>query len=104
MDAGYNCIFPVEVHAGSDPVALRRKYGKDLLIVGGYDKRKLESKREILEEWKRLEPVVTEGGFIPHVDHRVPVNVDYDHYLYYMKCKKEIFGIETINVPELDTV
>lgn len=104
MEAGYNCIFPVEVHAGSDPVALRKEYGKDLLIIGGYDKRKLESKRDILDEWKRLEPVVAEGGFIPHVDHRVPVNIDYNDYLYYMKCKKEIFGIETIDVPGPDKV
>jgi uroporphyrinogen decarboxylase len=102
MEAGYNCIFPVEVHAGSDPVALRKEYGKDLLMIGGYNKRKLESKRDILDEWKRLEPVVNEGGFIPHVDHRVPVNIDYGNYLYYMKCKKEIFGIDSINVPGLE--
>ncbi len=98
LQAGYNCMFPIEVHAGSDPVALRKEYGKDLLLMGGYDKRKLESKRDILDEWKRLESTVAEGGFIPHVDHRVPVNVDYEDYLYYMKCKKELFGIETIHV------
>ncbi|HPO07740.1 MAG TPA: uroporphyrinogen decarboxylase family protein [bacterium] len=103
MEAGYNCMFPVEVHAGTDPVALRKEYGKDLLIIGGYDKRKLESKSETLAEWKRLEPVVAEGGFIPHVDHRVPSNVDYENYRYYMKCKKDIFGIETIDVPGLES-
>jgi uroporphyrinogen decarboxylase len=48
--------------------------------------------------------VVNEGGFIPHVDHRVPVNIDYGNYLYYMKCKKEIFGIDSINVPGLEEV
>jgi len=96
LDAGYNCMFPVEVHAGSDPVAMRKEHGKELLLIGGYDKRKMMSKKDILDEWKRLEPVVAEGGFIPHVDHRVPADVSFEMYKYYMKCKKDIFGIESI--------
>ena len=39
LDAGINCMFPVEVGTwGSDPVAFRKKYGKDLLMMGGFDK------------------------------------------------------------------
>ena len=34
-----------------------------------------------------------EGGFIPHVDHRVPPDVSYDDYLFYLRTKRELYGI-----------
>ncbi len=41
--------------------------------MGGVDKTKLQgSKEDILKELKRLEKVVAQGGFIPHIDHRCP--------------------------------
>lgn len=38
LEAGINGVWPLEVAAGMDPLALRREYGKDLLLVGGIDK------------------------------------------------------------------
>jgi hypothetical protein len=93
LEAGYNCMFPIEVRAGSDPVMLRRKYGKELLLLGGFDKMVLYRDRDaILNELKRLAPVVEEGGFIPHVDHRVPCGVPLDNYLYYHREKRALLG------------
>ncbi|MCD6302414.1 MAG: hypothetical protein J7M15_02685, partial [Anaerolineae bacterium] len=84
LSVGLNCMFPLEVNAGNDPVALRAKYGRDLLIMGGFDKFALHEGREaILDELKRLEPVVADGGYIPHVDHRCPAGVSWDNYCYY---------------------
>ncbi|HQK95802.1 MAG TPA: hypothetical protein PLD23_20050 [Armatimonadota bacterium] len=40
---------------------------------------------------ERLLPVVEEGGFIPHVDHRVPADVPLANYKYYLKLKREMF-------------
>jgi uroporphyrinogen-III decarboxylase len=93
IDAGYSCLFPVEVHGGTDPVKLREKFGDRVKFIGGVDKMKLKyGKSDILEEMKRLEPVINQGGFIPHVDHRCPPDVPYENYLYYLEIKKSILG------------
>ncbi|NLV91712.1 MAG: hypothetical protein GX030_04870 [Firmicutes bacterium] len=93
LEAGYNCMFPVEVRAGSDPVELRRRYGKDLLMLGGFDKMALLAGKEaILQELKRLVPIIEEGGYIPHVDHRVPAGVKLEDYKYYLTEKRAVLG------------
>ncbi|MFQ6131371.1 MAG: uroporphyrinogen decarboxylase family protein [Armatimonadota bacterium] len=94
LEAGVNCMFPVEVAAGTDPVALRERFGRDILLAGGVNKRELAKDKGAIErEVHRLLPLVEEGGYIPHVDHRVPPDVSYDNYLYYLDCKREVFGI-----------
>jgi len=94
LEAGVNCMFPIEVQGGSDPVQLRKTYGKSMLLMGGVDKHKLiAGKKAIDEELKRLAPLVEQGGFIPHVDHRCPPDVTYENYLYYLHRKRKMFGI-----------
>ncbi|MGI5917754.1 MAG: hypothetical protein ACOX9A_15035 [Anaerolineae bacterium] len=93
LDVGLNCMFPLEVHPGNDPVALKREYGCDLLIRGGFNKFVLHEGREaILNELLRLEPAIAEGGFIPHVDHRCPGGVSFDTYCYYIWEKCHMLG------------
>jgi uroporphyrinogen decarboxylase len=94
LKAGVNCMFPVEVAAGSDPLALRDCYGKQILLLGGVNKRALiRGKESIRAELKRIEPYVNEGGWIPHVDHRVPPDVSLENYEYYLAAKRDMFGI-----------
>jgi uroporphyrinogen decarboxylase len=94
LDAGVNCMFPLEVRGGTDPVALREKYGHRVLLAGGVDKTQLIAGKEAIEkEILRLKPVVDDGGYIPHVDHRCPPDVTYENYLYYLKFKRETYGI-----------
>jgi uroporphyrinogen decarboxylase len=89
---GYNCFFPVEVHAGTDPVALREKHGTAARFQGGFCKMKfLEGPQAIEDELQRLLPVVQEGGFIPGVDHRVQADAPLANYMYYLKRKRELF-------------
>ena len=93
LAGGINCMFPVEVAGGSDPVAIREKYGRNILLHGGVDKMKLlKGPKAIEEELLRLKPVVDEGAFIPHVDHRCPANVTLENYKFYLKTKREMFG------------
>jgi uroporphyrinogen decarboxylase len=93
LDAGINCFFPLEVRAGTDPWTLRQKYGKAARFKGGVDKMQLVSKDRIEKELDRITPLVEDGGYIPHVDHRVPPDVSFQNYLYYLKRKRERFGI-----------
>jgi uroporphyrinogen decarboxylase len=94
LEGGLSGIFPVEVHAGTDPVAIRKKYRDKVVILGGMDKRALiVGKEAIRAEIKRIKPYVLEGGWIPHVDHRCPPDVTFENYLYYLDVKRETFGI-----------
>jgi uroporphyrinogen decarboxylase len=62
--------------------------------MGGVDKTRLiAGKEEIKKEVARLKPIVEDGGYIPYVDHRVPPDVTLENYRYYLKLKRETFGI-----------
>lgn len=94
LDNGLNTMFPVEVHGGTDPCALRDLYGKRVRIWGGVNKRALMGTRnEIRRELLRLKPHVEQGGFIPTVDHRVPADVPLDNYKCYLDLKREVLNV-----------
>jgi uroporphyrinogen decarboxylase len=97
LDAGVNCMFPIEVGTwGADPVKYRQQYGKDLLLMGGFDKHILaKSKREIEREVHRLTPLVEEGGYIGFCDHRVPPDVPLENYLFYLETIRRVWGKDT---------
>ncbi len=94
LDAGVNCIFPIEVGTwGADPVAYRREFGRDLLMLGGFDKHVLaRGKQEIEQEVDRLTPVVEEGGYVPFCDHRIPPDVPLANYMEYLCLARERWG------------
>lgn len=94
LEAGVNCMFPIEVGTwGADPVAYRREFGRDLLMMGGFDKHVLQrTPVEIEREIRRLAPLVEEGGYIPMPDHRVPPDVPLSNYAFYARKAREIWG------------
>ena len=86
LEAGIRGMFPVEVAGGTDPLVLRDRYGKQVLLFGGVNKRALIAGKEaIRNEVARIAPYVAEGGWIPHVDHRVPPDVTLEDYRYYLE-------------------
>lgn len=73
MDEGYNCIGPLEYVAGMDALALRRKYGRSLLLAGNISKESLLAGPAAIDrEIERLTPLMREGGFLPTLDDMVP--------------------------------
>ncbi len=94
LDAGINCMFPVEVGTwAADPIQYRKAYGQDLLMMGGFSKRILaRSKDEIEAEVYRLVPLVEEGGFIGFCDHRVPPDVPLENYMFYLETARKVWG------------
>ena len=94
IKGGVNTMFPIEIRAGSDPLTMRELYGHDVLLSGGVDKMALiAGKPEILDDIKRLDPLIGDGGFIPHVDHRVPPDVTLENYRYYLAEKRAWLGV-----------
>ncbi|MBN1293059.1 MAG: hypothetical protein JXB48_14560 [Candidatus Latescibacteria bacterium] len=94
LNSGVNIMFPLERAGGSDPVILRKKYGPQLLLMGGVDKRKIAQGGDaVIRELEYLAPLVEEGGFIPHCDHLCPADVTLENYRFYLKNKRDIYGM-----------
>lgn len=90
LRGGINCMFPIEA-AHTNPLKLREDYGRDVLLLGGVNKLALIAGRDAIDrELERLHPLVERGGYLPCVDHRVPPDVTYENYLYYLEKKKTI--------------
>ena len=95
MEGGVNCLFPYEVNSCAHPAELLKEYGKDLRIMGGFDKIEMGKGREAIEAYmETLGPLVERGGYIPFCDHRCPPNVNPDDYLYYLDLKEQMFGMK----------
>ncbi len=95
LDAGLNMLYPFEAQAGMDVLAVRRKYGEDLLIWGGVDKRALAQGRAAIDaELERLRPLIEEGGYIPHTDHSLPPDVSFADFCYYMEQMRKVVSGE----------
>ena len=91
LDAGVNCMFPCEVGVwGLDVIELRRQYGRDLLMMGGFSKRILAAGPAAIDaEIARLQPLIDEGGFIGFCDHRVSPDVPLANYEHYIDAVRE---------------
>ena len=91
LETGINGTLPCEVAAGMDVRELRKKYGKELIIVGGIDKRALSQGRNVIREevFQKVPHLVEAGGYFPTVDHQVPHEVPLDNYRYYLEVVRE---------------
>jgi len=95
LQGGVNGVFPMEQAAGNDLRAYRREYGRDLLMLGGIDKRALIAGPAAIDrELEDKLPLAFEGGYIPTLDHWTPPDVTYDNFMYYWQRKKQILGAE----------
>ncbi|MBI4026752.1 MAG: hypothetical protein HY360_17345 [Verrucomicrobia bacterium] len=105
LDAGVTCMLPIEVGTwGADPIKMRKQYGKELLLMGGFDKHILaKGQRDIEKEIHRLTPLVEEGGYVPFCDHRVPPDVPLESYLHYLKTARQVWG-KGVNLKPLGKV
>ncbi len=94
LDAGINLFYPVECPAGMDPLALRRKYGRKILMIGGLDKREIAKGKEAIkrELCTKVPPLIEQGGFIPRIDHSVSSDISLENFIYYFELLKEIYG------------
>jgi uroporphyrinogen decarboxylase len=94
MEAGINCHWPLEQASGMDPVRLKKKFGKDLVLCGGLDKIELAKGREAIERelHRKIPPLLEMGGYIPHIDHAISPELSYDNMLYYVELKRKLIG------------
>lgn len=96
LDAGLNCMLPMEPAAGMDIVALREKYGTRLSWAGGIDKHVIRQSKEDIEaelEYK-IPPMVKTGGCVIALDHRIPNGTPLENYRFYVEKAWEIMNRE----------
>ncbi len=94
LEAGINGVWPLEVAAGMDALQLHRRYGRELLLVGGIDKRELARDRDAVraEVMRQVPQLQEQGGYIATVDHSVPPDVPWSNYLYFRELLREVAG------------
>ena len=92
LDAGVNVQFPIEIGTWKpDGMALRQQYGRDLRIIGHFDKLTLERSREaVLAELARLKPLMKDGGFMMMPDHLITPGCSLDMYRWYLDQVREL--------------
>ena len=90
-ELGMDAMSPFEIASGSDVIAIGREFPW-LALFGGIDKRILaRSTAEIDRELGRILPAMrARGGFIPTIDHGVPIEVPYRNYLHYRQRCREL--------------
>lgn len=81
IDAGFDCLQPLEVKAGMDLLELKPEYGDKISFMGGIDVRKMTDPVAIEEEISRKFEVAKKGGgYIYHSDHSIPKNISFEDY------------------------
>ena len=92
LEGGVNTMFPIEIgtwHA--DPMAYRKKYGRECRIFGGIDKKEIAKGRAAIDaEIERRIPLMKDGGFIPLPDHLIIPGTLLDDYRYYLDRLREL--------------
>ncbi|MBW7997396.1 MAG: hypothetical protein FVQ81_12650 [Candidatus Glassbacteria bacterium] len=90
-DIGIDCLNPLEVKAGVDPLALKRDWGGELVLHGGLNAVLWDRPEEIVAEIERVVPVLKAGGgYIFASDHSIPDSVDFDTFSRIVETYKRV--------------
>ncbi len=85
LEGGITGVYPFEVNAGMDVVAVRKAF-PSLQMLGGINKMAVAAGPAAIEtELAARTPALAHGGYIPFVDHYVPPDVSWSHFSYYRR-------------------
>jgi len=99
LAVGVEGFLPLERMAGVDVAHLRRRWPK-LLMVGAFDKTVMHrGEQAIRREFRRLLPVVQQGGFVLGVDHQTPPEVSLEQYRRYLAILREFCRTAAAAIP-----
>ncbi|MFH0796265.1 MAG: hypothetical protein V2A65_04320 [Candidatus Omnitrophota bacterium] len=94
IESGINVCSPIEVAAGNDLLAYRKRFGKRMAYRGGIDKRAIAKGGKVLEDevMRSVPSLLKEGGYIPSCDHAVPPDISYQNFIDYSKLLAKLTG------------
>ena len=92
LDAGVNLQFPIEPGTwGATPEHMRKRFGKELRIMGGFDKLVLEKDRAAIDaEIERRLPLLRAGGYLMLPDHLITPGTPLANYQYYLERVRQL--------------
>ena len=96
LEAGVNCMHPMEPAADMDIVQVRETYGSRLAFYGGLDKHVIRQSRDAIEAEleRKIPPMVQTGGCVLGLDHRIPNGTPLENYRFYIQKAWEIMDRE----------
>ena len=81
IEIGIDCLNPIEVKAGMDPIKLKKLYGDKIAFRGGINAVLWSDTEAITAEMERVIPVMKEGsGYIFSSDHSIPNSVSFENF------------------------
>jgi uroporphyrinogen decarboxylase len=90
-ETGINGLWPLEVNSNMDAITIRKKYGNKFFLIGNLDKRELAKGGDAMrkEVYSKV-PILKElGGYIPGIDHLVPVEFSFQKFKEYAEYLKK---------------
>ena len=88
VEAGIDCLQPLEVKAGMDLLRVKRQFGDRIALIGGMDARTLETNDPAVvraELEAKLPGAMAGGGYVLQVDHSVSNQVNYETYKFFVE-------------------
>ena len=84
VESGATGLHPFEVTSGQDIVEIRKSF-PDFQIFGGLDKKAVIAGKEAIDREleAKLPFMLSQGGYIPYLDHAVPPDVTWESFVYY---------------------
>ena len=92
IEAGIDCLQPLEAKANMDVRELKKQYGDRLAFMGNIDVMKMaHPDPKVIEEEIRskFEVAKVGGGYIYHSDHSVPPTVSFEQYCRVMELVRK---------------
>ncbi len=83
VEAGFDCLQPLEVKAGCDLASMVKEYGNSVCFMGGVDVRALWASETEMEQevvGKLAIGLSSPGGYVFHSDHSIPPQVSMARY------------------------
>jgi uroporphyrinogen decarboxylase len=88
VEAGIDCLQPLEVKAGMDLLRVKQRFGGRIAFIGGMDARALETNNPAAvraELEAKLPGAMAGGGYVLQADHSVSNRVDYPTYKFFVE-------------------
>ncbi|MBP3666902.1 MAG: hypothetical protein J6K29_07600 [Clostridia bacterium] len=80
VEIGIDCLNPLEIKAGMDPVYLKKTFGNRLAFHGGINAQLWDKIDLVTTEMERIIPLLKEGGgYIFASDHSIPNSVSFEN-------------------------
>jgi uroporphyrinogen decarboxylase len=90
-EAGITGLWPLEVGSGMNAIEVKKRYGNKFFLIGNLDKREIVKGGEpMMREIDCKVPALKEFcGYIPGLDHLVPVEFTYERFKEYCRYLKK---------------